>query len=172
MDPFPRIDIFVRVSSCSLFNEFPRGPRSLPTKLNCNRERERGSIRICVFEIESKDISYAQAATEANENLSALLPDRAVIGSVWKIFRRCYLFTAYGFILHEDAPRLTLCLNIFNKNKLSIKVTSSRFGFRSGENRKSEVSCILIYLYQTHFNEISYYILPKNFKRLIYFFFH
>lgn len=39
MDPLPRIDIFVRVSSCSLFNEFPRGPRSLPTKLNCNRER-------------------------------------------------------------------------------------------------------------------------------------
>lgn len=38
MDPLPRIDIFVRVSSCSLFNEFPRGPRSLPTKLNCNRE--------------------------------------------------------------------------------------------------------------------------------------
>lgn len=92
MDPFPRIDIFVRVSSCSLFNEFPRGPRSLPTKLNCNRERERGSIRICVFEIESKDISYAQAATEANENLSAVFPDRVVIGSVWKIFLRCYLF--------------------------------------------------------------------------------
>lgn len=53
MDPFPRIDIFVRVSSCSLFNEFPRGPRSLPTKLNCNRKWERRSIRISVFEIKT-----------------------------------------------------------------------------------------------------------------------
>lgn len=39
MDPLPSIDILVRVSSCSLFNEFPRGPRSLPTKLNCRREK-------------------------------------------------------------------------------------------------------------------------------------
>lgn len=51
MDPFPRIDIFVRVSSCSLFNEFPRGPRSLPTKLNCNRQRVRVLINrnLCIW---------------------------------------------------------------------------------------------------------------------------
>jgi len=61
MDPFPRIDILVSVSSCSRFNEFPRGPRSLPTKLNCEREggrerereRERG-VRIAVFPDENK----------------------------------------------------------------------------------------------------------------------
>lgn len=34
IDPFPRMDILVSVSSCSLFSEFPRGPSSLPTKLN------------------------------------------------------------------------------------------------------------------------------------------
>lgn len=51
MDPFPRIDIFVRVSSCSLFNEFPRGPRSLPTKLNCNRRaRARINQNLCVWD--------------------------------------------------------------------------------------------------------------------------
>ena len=34
MDPFPSTAIFVIVSSCSLFIEFPLGPRSFPTKLN------------------------------------------------------------------------------------------------------------------------------------------
>lgn len=48
MEPLPRIDIFVRVSSCRRFNEFPRGPRSLPTKLNCRkRDREQTLARFC-----------------------------------------------------------------------------------------------------------------------------
>lgn len=48
MEPFPRIDIFVSVSSCRRFNEFPRGPRSLPTKLNC-RERQRADFSQILF---------------------------------------------------------------------------------------------------------------------------
>lgn len=36
MDPLPRMDIFAPVSSCNRFMEFPRGPSSFPTKLNCN----------------------------------------------------------------------------------------------------------------------------------------
>ena len=42
MDPFPRMDILVRVSSCRRFNEFPRGPRSLPTKLNYKGKHKKG----------------------------------------------------------------------------------------------------------------------------------
>lgn len=38
MDPLPRMDILVSVSSCNLFSEFPRGPRSFPTKLNCRQK--------------------------------------------------------------------------------------------------------------------------------------
>ena len=34
MEPFPRMDIFVKVSSCKRFRELPRGPKSFPTKLN------------------------------------------------------------------------------------------------------------------------------------------
>lgn len=115
MDPFPRIDIFVRVSSCSLFNEFPRGPRSLPTKLNCNRERERGSIRICVFEIKSKAISYV-SHTWLYQRLKLMKTCQQFCLSMCPLLRRvitgplCHLFAGYGFIWHEDALQLTLCL--------------------------------------------------------------
>ena len=34
IDPFPRTAIFVIVSSCNLFIEFPLGPSNFPTKLN------------------------------------------------------------------------------------------------------------------------------------------
>lgn len=118
MDPFPRIDIFVRVSSCSLFNEFPRGPRSLPTKLNCNRERERRSITICVFEIKSKDISDVnhmwlnQPLKLKKTSQQFFFPVGVLIGSVWEhvLLRSNVSFLmGYGFILHENALSLTLC---------------------------------------------------------------
>lgn len=41
MEPLPRMDILVSVSSCSLFSEFPRGPRSFPTKLNCTGRKNK-----------------------------------------------------------------------------------------------------------------------------------
>lgn len=41
MEPLPRMDIFTPVSSCNLFMEFPRGPSSFPTKLNCNTEEKK-----------------------------------------------------------------------------------------------------------------------------------
>lgn len=40
MDPLPRMDIFTPVSSCNRFIEFPRGPSSFPTKLNCGGEKK------------------------------------------------------------------------------------------------------------------------------------
>lgn len=40
MEPLPKIDILVIVSSCSLFNEFPFGPKSLPKKLNWKKNRQ------------------------------------------------------------------------------------------------------------------------------------
>lgn len=120
MDPFPRIDIFVRVSSCSLFNEFPRGPRSLPTKLNCNREQERRSITICVFEIKSKDISdvnhmWLNQPLKLMKTYQQFFPVGVLIGSVWEHFwdillrSNVSLLMGYGFILHENALPLTLC---------------------------------------------------------------
>ena len=95
MDPFPRIDIFVSVSSCSLFNEFPRGPRSLPTKLNCNREperereREHRSIKESVFEIKQQIHLSGQshlALKMIQKNVSAISSYLVSIGSVWKLF--------------------------------------------------------------------------------------
>lgn len=41
IDPFPRMDIFTPVSSCNLFMEFPLGPSSFPTKLNCKHRRKK-----------------------------------------------------------------------------------------------------------------------------------
>lgn len=41
MDPFPRMDIFVKVSSCKRFRELPRGPKSFPTKLNWEKQTNR-----------------------------------------------------------------------------------------------------------------------------------
>lgn len=40
MEPLPRIDIFVMVSSCNLFKEFPFGPNNFPTKLNCKKKNK------------------------------------------------------------------------------------------------------------------------------------
>lgn len=39
IEPFPKIDIFVSVSSCKRFRELPRGPKSFPTKLNCKKRK-------------------------------------------------------------------------------------------------------------------------------------
>lgn len=43
IDPLPRTAILHIVSSCSRLSEFPFGPSSLPTKLNC------GKMNVCVF---------------------------------------------------------------------------------------------------------------------------
>lgn len=43
MDPLPRMDIFTPVSSCNRFMEFPRGPSSFPTKLNCDTGEKKQS---------------------------------------------------------------------------------------------------------------------------------
>ena len=38
MEPLPSTAILVMVSSCSRFIEFPFGPSSFPTKLNCEQQ--------------------------------------------------------------------------------------------------------------------------------------
>lgn len=53
MDPLPRMDIFTPVSSCNRFMEFPRGPSSFPTKLNCNTGQKDRSGMLSVFPIKA-----------------------------------------------------------------------------------------------------------------------
>lgn len=126
MDPFPRIDIFVRVSSCSLFNEFPRGPRSLPTKLNCNREWERGSVRICTFEIQGRDISYV-TQTRLNHQLKLMktyqqfFPVCVLIGSVWEHLRYLIPGSLCFWIAQPERKKNISCIkyiytNLMNNN--------------------------------------------------------
>lgn len=50
IDPLPKMDILVPVSSCSLFREFPFGPNNFPTKLNCRSGRNcHGKLRFLIF---------------------------------------------------------------------------------------------------------------------------
>lgn len=85
MDPFPRIDIFVRVSSCSLFNEFPRGPRSLPTKLNCNRKQKSMNQSASVFQTKRNNISHVCSSTLSH-----------VYENYYLLF--CFVINADGFL--------------------------------------------------------------------------
>lgn len=137
MDPLPRIDIFVRVSSCSLFNEFPRGPRSLPTKLNCNRERR--SVRICAFEIKRKGFSYVtRPATEANENVSGFF---LAVDCLDKIHEEAFTeMTFSGFTFQHVTFSVAAAAKKKKKRVFPEKITLNshcaviRWGLRNEEN--------------------------------------
>lgn len=65
MDPLPRMDIFTPVSSCNRFMEFPRGPSSFPTKLNCDTGQREEVIRLLINAFSTQSVSRGHTMRNA-----------------------------------------------------------------------------------------------------------
>lgn len=110
MEPLPRIDIFVRVSSCRRFNEFPRGPRSLPTKLNCRkRDREQILARFCL--VKHKEYTCEEEMLiRGNCCCEMFKRDRATIHKIWPRVGPANLMQS--MFRSSEAQTFTLLINL------------------------------------------------------------